>query len=103
MRILVQLEPHPDAAYWPGRKPLAVIDAAVWPSIWVAIVMSLNMTTGVAGLLVTALVMLGVDRVYTAVAANHRYRFTTWRWGWPLGAFWLVWMIVKLVLDLILR
>jgi hypothetical protein len=27
------------------------------------------------------LVVSGVRRVFTALLVNHRYRFTTWRWG----------------------
>jgi hypothetical protein len=82
--------------YWPGRRWLAVFDAVVWPTLWVAVLQNLPAQGGLFGALVSALAILAAfRRVHLAVAMNHRYRFTTWRWakvaasvvsvGWLLG------------------
>ena len=37
MWILFARAPHPDAAYWPGRRWLALMDGLAWPTLvlWV--------------------------------------------------------------------
>ena len=35
MWLLYARAPAPDAPYWPGRRWLAAVDAAVWPLLWV--------------------------------------------------------------------
>ena len=71
----------PDAPYWPGRRCLAVIDAIAWPG---AAFVALRQVGGDGGLVLAvvmaALVVSAVRRVWTALLANHRYHFTTWRW-----------------------
>ena len=37
MWLLLAREPTPDAPYWPGRRLLAAIDAALWPLQWVLV------------------------------------------------------------------
>lgn len=80
MWIVFARAPAPDAAYWPGRRWLAALDAVAWPAI--ALVL-LSRTPGQAGLAApVAGVICGVNallRLQTALSENHRYRFTTWR------------------------
>lgn len=98
MWVLFTRSPPPDMPYWPGRRWLAALDAVVWPSLCVALLQSLPSKGGLIGALVSALaVVAAFRRLHTAVAVNHRYRFTTWRWvkiaawgasvGWLMGLF----------------
>jgi hypothetical protein len=82
MWILFARAPSPDAPYWPGRRWLAGIDAVAWPGVaWC----TLNQMSGSGGIVVALvmalLVVSATHRLFTALLANHRYRFTTWRWG----------------------
>jgi hypothetical protein len=86
MWILFRRAARPDAAYWPGRRWLAVVDALAWPTVWLMAVLSAPMSTGIAGRTVMALAVLtAVRRSYRALWSNERYWFTTWRWGVPLA------------------
>ena len=80
MWIVSARAPTPDAAYWPGRRALAALDALAWPVI--ALVL-LSQVQGQAGLVAPiACVICGVNalvRLRTALRENHRYRFATWR------------------------
>lgn len=80
MWIVFARAPAPDAAYWPGRRALAALDAVAWPVI--ALVL-LSRVPGQAGLLIpVACVICGFNalfRLRTALWENHRYRFATWR------------------------
>lgn len=82
MWMLIAREPIPDAPYWPGRRWLAAIDAVAWPWFWVLV---LQHMPGSKGMLVPFAVgvalLCAMGRLSRAVGANHRYRFTTWRWG----------------------
>lgn len=72
----------PDAVVWPGRRALAVVDAVAWPTAWAAFVLGLPVPGGVTGLFALALCAVSAfTRAHRAVAHNHRYHFTTWRWG----------------------
>lgn len=80
MWIIFARAPAPDAAYWPGRRALAALDALAWPVI--ALVL-LSQVRGQAGLLAPfACVICGINalaRLRTALWKNHRYKFATWR------------------------
>ena len=53
--------------------------------------------TGAVGQLAIALAVLSaVVRLHRALRVNHRYRFTTWRWGKVLAALFLVGGLLKL-------
>ncbi len=82
MWIVFTRAPAPDAAYWPGRRALAALEALAWPVI--ALVL-LSQVQGRAGLLApVACVICGINalaRLRTALWENHRYRFATWRVG----------------------
>lgn len=80
MWIMFARAPVPDAPYWPGRRLLAVLDALAWPAIALLTLANMPMRTGLVGGVGAALCFLiAAARVHTALCANHRYRFTTWR------------------------
>lgn len=82
MWLLVAREPGPDAPQWAGRRTLAVLDAVAWPLLAVLIVFQSRVPLGVVGsVLAVAAFALSVARLRRAIWLNHRYRFTTWRWG----------------------
>lgn len=80
MWILMTRAPAPDAAYWPGRRALAALDAVLWPIVAILCLASVPGTKGVlmpvGSILVAVATLL---RLRTAVWSNWRYRFTTWR------------------------
>ena len=97
MWLLVAREPRPDAPDWPGRRLLAAVDAVLWPVLWVLLILQAPQPVGLIGPFVTALaVLLGLGRLHRAVWANHRYWFTTWRWGKVAAAMLLVGVVMKL-------
>lgn len=99
MWLLVVREPLPDAAYWPGRHVLAALDAAGWPILWVLLIRHAPPPVGLLGPVLTAVALLcGLGRLHRALWANHRYRFTTWRWGRMAAALLLVGVVVKALL-----
>lgn len=82
MWLLVAREPRQDAPHWVGRKSLAVLDALVWPLAAVLLIALSPLHLGVVGpVLMVAVLLLSVSRLRQAIWMNHRYRFTTWRWG----------------------
>lgn len=100
MWLLVAREPRPDAPDWPGRHLLAAADAVAWPLLWVLIIWQVPGSAGLVGPFVTALaVLLGLGRLHRALCVNHRYWFTTWRWGKVLGAMLLVGTVMKLSMS----
>ena len=81
MWIMFAHAPAPDVANWPGRRWLAAMDAVAWPVIAFALLLRVPGATGlVLPAVGVACGWAGLARLHTAVWANHRYRFTTWRW-----------------------
>ena len=100
MWLLVAREPRPDAPDWPGRRLLAAVDAVAWPLMWVLLIRHVPEPAGLIGPFVTALaVLLGLGRLHRALWVNHRYWFTTWRWGKVLGAMLLIGAVMKLSMS----
>lgn len=100
MLIILPREPIPDAAYWPGRRLLGVLDACGWPGFWVWWIAGRIEHTGVIGPFVIGLaVLFGIRRVRRALWENHRYRFTTWRWGKLALSLLLVGLVMKAVMT----
>jgi hypothetical protein len=90
MWVLFARAPPPDAPYWPGRRWLAAVDAVVWPgAVWVALSHFAERGGLLLALIMAMLMMSAARRLHTALLANHRYRFTTWRWGRIV-----IWMMV---------
>jgi len=80
MWILLARTPAPDATYWRGRRWLAAVDAVTWPAIAIAWILGARPAGGVVAPLAVALCAVNaLLRLYTALYANRRYRFTTWR------------------------
>jgi len=101
MWLLVARSPHPDADYWPGRRLLAVIDAVCWPAAWTLVVAFAPTPTGVVGIVAVAwAAWSALGRLYQALWFNHRYRFTTWRWGRVVAALLVLGFAMKLAASL---
>lgn len=100
MWLLVARAPMPDQPYWPGRRWLAALDAVLWPLAWVLLVLAAKrsgMPLGIVGPVVVALVVFAATaRMRRAVWCNHRYRFTTLRWGRVLLGLILLGAVLKL-------
>lgn len=100
MWLLVAREPRPDAPEWPGRRLLAAVDAVAWPLMWMLLIRHVPGSAGLVGPFVTALaVLLGLGRLHRALWVNHRYWFTTWRWGKVLGAMLLIGAVLKIAMT----
>ena len=100
MWLLVVREPLPDAPYWPGRRVLAALDAAGWPILCVLLIRHAPQPVGLLGPVLTAVALLyGLGRLHRALWENHRYRFTTWRWGRMAAVLLLVGVVVKALLT----
>ena len=100
MWLLVAREAPPDAPCWPGRHALAAVDALVWPLLWVLLFMHAPNPVGLIGPFVTAVAVLcALGRLRRALWVNHRYRFTTLRWGRIVAALLLMGWIMKLTMP----
>ena len=99
MWLLVTRDPLPDAPYWPGRHLFAAVDAVVWPIVCVLLINHASAPVGLVNPFVSAVALLsGLGRLHRALWVNHRYRFTTWRWGRIAAAFVLVGLVMKVML-----
>ena len=82
MFLVVARAPPPDVPYWPGRRWFAAIDALAWPASWVMVIAKVPAPVGLFGAVaITWAVFTALSRLQRALWSNHRYRFTTWRWG----------------------
>lgn len=82
MWLLFARAPPPDLQVWPGRRALAFVDAVAWPAGLAALILGAPRPGGVVGICAMAFCAVAVFwRAYRAVFENHRYHFTTWRWG----------------------
>ncbi len=99
MWLVVFHEGRPDAVSWPGRCQLAAVDAIAWPLMWVFLVKHAPAPVGILGPFVFAVAALSVARrLYRAIWNNHRYWFTTWRWGRIVAALLLMGEVLKFAL-----
>lgn len=100
MWLVFARAPLPDAPYWSGRRLLALVDAVVWPAAWMALAMHLPQPVGIVAPVAMAwIVLIAFSRVYRAAWQNHRYHFTTWRWGSVVAGL----LLVGLTLSVALR
>ncbi len=100
MWLLYARAPAPDAPYWPGRRWLAAVDAAAWPLAWVIAFSQAPKTVGLFGPFVMAIALLcALGRLHRALWENHRYRFTTWRWGRVVAVLMVIGLMMKLMLP----
>jgi hypothetical protein len=99
MWLLVAREPLPDSPYWPGRNLLAAVDAVVWPILWVLLIAQVPPPVGLVGPFISAVALLcALGRLHRALRVNHRYRFTTWRWGRIAAGFIVAGLVMKAML-----
>ena len=100
MWLVVTRTPPPDEPYWRGRCWLAAVDALAWPFLWVLVLRQAPMPTGILGPTVVALLFLAaIGRLRRALWVNHRYRFTTWRWGRVVMALLVAGVVLKLAMP----
>ena len=100
MWLVVAREPKPDAPYWPGRRVFAAVDATVWPLLWVLVFSHAPKPVGLVGPFVAAIALLcALGRLHRALWVNHRYWFTTWRWGRIAAAMLFIGMVLKLAMP----
>jgi hypothetical protein len=100
MWLVVAREPKPDAPYWPGRRFFSAVDAAVWPLLWVLVFSHVPKPVGLIGPFVAAVALLcALGRLHRALWVNHRYWFTTWRWGRIAAALLLMSLVLKLAMP----
>ncbi len=99
MWLLVAREPRPNAPVWPGRRVLAAVDAALWPLLWVLVFRHVPEPIGLVGPFVAVVAVLcALGRLHRALWVNHRYWFTTWRWGKALAAMLVMGAVLKLAM-----
>ena len=99
MWLLIAREARTDAPMWVGRRTLAAVDALVWPLLWVLVFRLAPEPVGLIGPFVAAVAALcALERLHRALWINHRYWFTTWRWGKTLAAMLLVGAVLKLTM-----
>lgn len=97
MWLLVAREPRPDASVWPGRRWLAAVDAVLWPAFWILLLAQVPQPTGLVGPFFTVVTAwLALRRLHRAIWSNHRYWFTTWRWGKVAAAMLLLGALLRL-------
>jgi len=100
MWLVVTRTPRPDAPYWRGRCWLAAIDALAWPLLWVLVLRQAPVSTGIVGPMVVALLVpTAIGRLRRALLVNHRYRFTTWRWGRVVMVLLVAGVVLKLTMP----
>lgn len=100
MWLVLARAPLPDARHWPGRRPLALVDALAWPGAWIALAMHLPQPTGIVGPMIVALAVLSaIGRARRAAWQNHRYHFTTWRWSRVAACLLLIGFVLKMVMQ----
>jgi hypothetical protein len=95
--LLVAREPRANAPYWTGRRYLAAIDAVAWLLFWVLVLGQIDVPVGIVSPMVVAVALLGLaERIHHAVWINHRYWFTTRRWGRIAAGLMVIGMVLKL-------
>ncbi len=100
MLVFLTPAPRPDAPEWSGRRWLDEVDAVSWPAAWaLGAAMVPAASVGVVGPVVIAFAAWSaLSRVHRALWQNHRYWFTTWRWGKLAAALLLVGMVLKIAI-----
>jgi hypothetical protein len=94
--IVFSRQPRPDAADWPGRRVLSLLDAIVWPAAWFGTFSSLPMDVGLVGTCILSLaIVAAVGRSWRALFDNARYRFTTYQWGVPIATLCVLGLALK--------
>ncbi|HUP08855.1 MAG TPA: hypothetical protein VMU47_16975 [Caldimonas sp.] len=101
MIVLYQRAPRADAAWWPGRHPLAALDALFWPAAWIGVALAAPVREGFVTWVVIAYALFsGATRLHTAIAHNERFRFTTWTCGRAIVLLVGIGVLMKLALVL---
>lgn len=98
MWLLVAREPRQDAPQWTGRRGLAALDAVVWPAAAFLLIYMASEPLGAVGpVAISAVLVASLVRLHRAICRNHRYWFTTSRWGGVALGLMLVGAAIKAV------
>ena len=81
MWMFLARAPRPDAAYWPGRRWLALADAVAWPGLFLWFMAAAPVNGVVRVVVLTLTIVVTLRRMRRALFRNARYHFTTWRLG----------------------
>ena len=101
MVVLFHRAPRSPATWWPGRLLLSALDGALWPILWIAVVLATPLRGGVLGLVVVTWALLALPfRLHRAICVNEHYWFTTWRWGRAILMLSVIGMLMKVLLLL---
>ena len=81
MLIVLPFKPQTEAAVWPGRRFLAVVDALIWPALLAGLVIYYVPEKDIAlrGVATAAFALAATSRLSRAVLRNEFYRFTSWQ------------------------
>ena len=72
----------------------------MWPCLWILIIHQVPQPVGLFGPFIDAVALLSaLGRVHRAQRVNHRYRFTTARWGRIAATLMLFGALLKLMLP----
>lgn len=100
MWVLFARAPPPDAPYWPGRRWLAAVEAVAWPGVgWIALTQVASRDGLIVAFVMALAVVSAMRRLFRALLVNHRYHFTTWRWGRVLAWMLAVGLLLRLGLT----
>lgn len=84
------------AAHWTGRRRWGALDAIAWPLGWIVLAQGLPPASGALRPLIVAIcIVAAMLRLRRALCENHRYWFSTWRWGRILLATWLAGIVMR--------
>lgn len=98
MWLLVAREPKQDAPQWMGRRGFAALDAVVWPALALLLINMAPKPLGIFGpVAFAAMLVVSLVRLRRAICRNHRYWFTTSRWGGVALGLMLVGTAIKAV------
>ncbi len=68
--------------------------------MWALLIQHAPQPLGLIGPFITALaVLMGLGRLHRALWVNHRYWFTTWRWGKVLASMMVIGAVLKLSMS----
>ena len=71
-----------------------------WPLMWVLLIQHAPQPVGLICPFITALAaLMGLGRLHRALWVNHRYWFTTWRWGKVLASMMVIGAVLKLSMS----
>lgn len=101
MFLVVFSKPARIYTTWSGRRPLAALDAVLWPALWAWIVVARVPDRGlVVRWFCAMLALVACRRLWRALSDNEHYRFSTVRWGKALIGVWIFGYALKMLIQM---